>query len=355
MWYSTGSVAVTNGSATITGTGTAWLDAVQQGWAFYGPDGRPYQVLTVNSNTSITLARNYAGTTTTGAQYDIVPTQALVRTLAQRVGDLIATYSGFVTTRLAGLFSAGSASTPGVAREGDANTGMFWPADDVVALATTGVERVRIDASGNVGIGASSPATRLHVDRTTDGASLTLAASVATASQVIAGVGVVTAGRPFVGTNVGSNAMEVGTRAATPLILLTDSAERVRVDAIGVGIGGAATVNKLEVYHALNGIGARVRNTATSVELAIRTDATTAGIDAGNAADGMTFSLNTVERMRLTATGINLTGSTVRVQTQRTPASATATGAAGEWCHDASFFYACVATNTWKRAPLSTW
>jgi hypothetical protein len=148
-------VAVTNGSATITGTGTAWLDAVQQGWAFYGPDGRPYQVLTVNSNTSITLARNYTGTTTTGAQYDIVPTQALVRTLAQRVADLIATYSGFVTTRLAGLFGAGSAATPGVAREGDANTGVFWPADDALAVATGGVERMRLDSSGRVAVGVA--------------------------------------------------------------------------------------------------------------------------------------------------------------------------------------------------------
>ena len=37
------------------------------------------------------------------------------------------------------------------------------------------------------------------------------------------------------------------------------------------------------------------------------------------------------------------------------PASATATGNAGELCFDANFVYCCVAANTWKRAALSSW
>ena len=38
-----------------------------------------------------------------------------------------------------------------------------------------------------------------------------------------------------------------------------------------------------------------------------------------------------------------------------TPASATAAGTAGEIAWDASYIYVCTATNTWKRAALSTW
>jgi hypothetical protein len=57
------------------------------------------------------------------------------------------------------------------------------------------------------------------------------------------------------------------------------------------------------VYHATNGIGFRLRNTNTNVELAARTDADTAGIDAGNATGGMTFSINTTERLRIGAAG----------------------------------------------------
>jgi hypothetical protein len=37
------------------------------------------------------------------------------------------------------------------------------------------------------------------------------------------------------------------------------------------------------------------------------------------------------------------------------PTSATATGTAGQIAYDANYQYTCVATNTWKRTPLSTW
>ncbi len=38
-----------------------------------------------------------------------------------------------------------------------------------------------------------------------------------------------------------------------------------------------------------------------------------------------------------------------------TPASATATGAQGQIAWDADYIYVCTATNTWKRAALTTW
>jgi hypothetical protein len=39
----------------------------------------------------------------------------------------------------------------------------------------------------------------------------------------------------------------------------------------------------------------------------------------------------------------------------KTPKSANAVGTAGEVSWDADFIYVCVATDTWKRSPLSTW
>lgn len=37
------------------------------------------------------------------------------------------------------------------------------------------------------------------------------------------------------------------------------------------------------------------------------------------------------------------------------PATASATGTAGEIRYDSTYVYVCVANNTWKRAALSTW
>ena len=52
---------------------------------------------------------------------------------------------------------------------------------------------------------------------------------------------------------------------------------------------------------------------------------------------------------------VSLTGDTVNVATQKTPASATATGTKGDIVHDTNYIYVCTAANTWKRALLSTW
>jgi hypothetical protein len=40
---------------------------------------------------------------------------------------------------------------------------------------------------------------------------------------------------------------------------------------------------------------------------------------------------------------------------QKTPASQTATGTAGEFAYDANYLYGCVATNDWRRIPWMNW
>jgi hypothetical protein len=53
--------------------------------------------------------------------------------------------------------AAGTASLPALTTTGDVNTGIFFPAADTIAFAEGGAEAMRIDSSGNVGIGATPP------------------------------------------------------------------------------------------------------------------------------------------------------------------------------------------------------
>ena len=55
-------------------------------------------------------------------------------------------------------FSDGSAAAPAITNTGDLNTGIFFPAADTIAFAEGGFESMRIDASGNLGLGTTPSA-----------------------------------------------------------------------------------------------------------------------------------------------------------------------------------------------------
>jgi hypothetical protein len=72
-------------------------------------------------------------------------------------GNVRAT-SGFIA-------NDGSAGTPAVRFASSPSTGIFRPAADALGISTVGTERVRVAASGNVGIGITAePAKRLEVN-----------------------------------------------------------------------------------------------------------------------------------------------------------------------------------------------
>lgn len=73
------------------------------------------------------------------------------------------TFGGDISSTGSFIAGSGSASNPSFEFIGDVDTGMFSPAVNTIALSTSGVERIRIDNIGNVGIG-NSPQNGFKLD-----------------------------------------------------------------------------------------------------------------------------------------------------------------------------------------------
>lgn len=74
LWYRAGTVAVTNGSKKVVGTGTTWKSGVSKpdkGHLVWGPDGKPYELDYVESDTVLYLVTAYSGVTASGMTYSI--------------------------------------------------------------------------------------------------------------------------------------------------------------------------------------------------------------------------------------------------------------------------------------------
>jgi hypothetical protein len=177
----------------------------------------------------------------------------------------------------------GSAATPAI-RGTDSNTGIFFPAADTIAFAEGGVEVMRIDSSGDLGIGTSSPSQELHVYRdqnattevlienpnagTSARTQLELSPEVGsaffTANSSTSTVSAIAGGALGAGLYTSSdltNGLSVGTIAG-PLKFFAGSsaAERARITASGdfqfnSGYGSVATAYGCRAWVNFNGTG----------------------------------------------------------------------------------------------------
>jgi hypothetical protein len=76
------------------------------------------------------------------------------------IGGASAAAGNFTTLGATGVatFSAGTVSAPAITTTGDTNTGIYFPAADTIAFTEGGVESMRIDSGGNLGIGVTPSA-----------------------------------------------------------------------------------------------------------------------------------------------------------------------------------------------------
>jgi len=165
----------------------------------------------------------------------------------------------------------GSATTPAF-QGNDTNTGIFYPAADTIAFAEGGTEVMRIDSSGNVGIGTTTPANKFEVNG--DGQRNTARANT-TAGEVLieaqasnywstptySGTSLRQSGSTATGTYAGLSNASLGslifqngsagliaTNGGSPIAFATASTERMRIDSGGnVGIGTTSPISRLQV------------------------------------------------------------------------------------------------------------
>ena len=205
----------------------------------------------------------------------------------------------------------GTAALPALRTSGDSNTGLFFPASDTVAFATGASERMRINASGDVGIGTSSPSFG-------DGGGLEIQRAGTATLRL---------------ENTVDNSLEIRARSnstdfigfgAFPMRFFTGGTERMRItDAGNVGIGtsnpdarlniangssGATPDTNYDDLHVESSASAGITissatNSVAGIAFGDEDDSFAGGILYPNFDDSLRFLANGSERMRIDASG----------------------------------------------------
>jgi len=240
------------------------------------------------------------------------------------IGGTTAAAGAFTTLSATGVTTvqAGTVSLPAITTSGDTNTGIYFPAADTIAFTEGGAESMRIDSSGNVGIGTSSPSVKLQVNGATtiDGTIIQNAALFQMNGNGNADLRLVnTAGttgrRAFDWLSNGDN-LRSRLLSDDGSSLITDNLLVINWNG-NVGIGTATPVSQ-------NGKVLQIDGGATAADLRLTNNATGSAKDNGvllglAGSDAylynfenafMAFGTNATERMRIDSSGFVMVGTT---------------------------------------------
>lgn len=251
-WYRAGTVALTNGNGTVTGTGTAWVANATVGEAFLAPDGRVYEITAIVSDTSMTIAPNYLGSTASSQSYAIGP-------LRGRVADLLAEsqslLSSFATVRDgigAGLIPDGTVSAPALRFSADQDTGIYRIGANAVGVATAGGLRLALVGTNNFLLGGATTSAYAATNRT--------AVQIDGVEGAVVAFRTNSTNRGYVFATEEQILLEAepvaeikfNTLGAKPIVFGTTNTVRFRIDAAGPMLGGKTasdgTVQGVEMH-----------------------------------------------------------------------------------------------------------
>jgi hypothetical protein len=206
--------------------------------------------------------------------------------------------------------------------------------------------------AGTSAVTSVSPSTAGNVLTSNGSAWVSQAPSGGGAVSSVSGSGAGISVSPTTGAVVVSNTGVTSIVAGTN-VTISGSTGAVTINATGGGGSGTFSANDGSVsapsifFTGATNMG--MYRSGTAINFAA------GGVNVFAATSSQTqISANNTQRILCDGTGSSLSG-TIIFSTSSTPASASATGAAGTITWDSNYIYVCTATNTWKRVAIATW
>ena len=213
------------------------------------------------------------------------------------------------------ITNVGSLQIDSIAGDADTNTNITFAGSDVITMTTAGSERVRVDSSGNVGIGTASPAQKLTI--ASEGRLRLYRADNARYGDIYND-------NNFLNIETSNDPIKIDGQSY--IRFDADGSEKVRVTSGGnVGIGTSSPATKLSLIsngaggdvHVKNGSGQNAllemagnNNTAGSTSALYGQDASGNAYAWNRANLPLLFGTNNAERMRIDSSGNLLVGTT---------------------------------------------